>query len=370
MKIITIIGARPQFIKASCLSRLIKEDKRIEEIIIHTGQHFDEKMSDIFFEELDIPKPKYNLDVHSLSHGAMTGRMVEKIEEILIKEKPNVVVVYGDTNSTLAGALSAIKLHIPIAHIEAGLRSYDMNMPEEINRILTDHVSTFLFCPSEKSKETLISEGIKKSIIVVGDIMYDSFLYFYSKPSKINLNLPYLQSKSYCLLTLHREENTNDFKELYSLFETLKCISFDYDYSFVFPTHPRVTNLLKENNFKYSDFSNIIFIDPISYNDMLELQFRSKIILTDSGGIQKEANWNSIPCITLREQTEWIELVEIGVNKLSGLDTKKIQEAFNYFENNDIIFNHSLYGNGKSSEKILEYLKILFMRSEVNKCDV
>jgi len=184
MKIITIIGARPQFIKASCLSRLIKEDKRIEEIIIHTGQHFDEKMSDIFFEELDIPKPKYNLDVHSLSHGAMTGRMVEKIEEILIKEKPNVVVVYGDTNSTLAGALSAIKLHIPIAHIEAGLRSYDMNMPEEINRILTDHCSDFLFAPTKKAKKILLNEGIPKGrIFVTGNTIVDA-VYQNSKLAK------------------------------------------------------------------------------------------------------------------------------------------------------------------------------------------
>lgn len=357
MKIVTIVGARPQFIKASCLSREIKNNKDIMEVIVHTGQHFDEQMSNVFFNELDIPEPKYNLDIHNLSHGAMTGRMIEKIEEVLIKEKPNVVIVYGDTNSTLAGALASIKLHIPIAHIEAGLRSYNMNMPEEINRILTDHISTVLFCPTESTKETLMKENIQKNGIVVGDIMYDSFLYIRKKieqQKRVSL-------QRICLLTLHREENTDDINKIIELFLTLTEISKQYNYYFVFPVHPRVKKLFQKHNFNDDEFDRIFFIEPQSYEDMVNLERYSTIILTDSGGVQKESYWSNIPCITLRKETEWTELVECGVNKLTGLNSKNIKESFEYFLNNKISFPANLYGDGKTSNKILDVLKFMFL---------
>lgn len=355
MKIATIVGARPQFIKASCLSREIQNEKNITEVIIHTGQHFSESMSNSFFDKLNIPEPKYNLDIHSLSHGAMTGRMIEKIEDVLIKEKPNVVVVYGDTNSTLAGALASIKLHIPIAHIEAGLRSYNMNMPEEINRILTDHISTVLFCPTESSKEILMKENIQKNGIVVGDIMYDAFLY----ESRKIIN-DKITPSNYFLLTIHREENTNDFQKLINLFSTLTESSKKYNCEIIFPVHPRVINLFKKNNFLDTDFDRIHFIDPQGYIEMLILEKNAKLILTDSGGLQKEAYWSNVPCITLREETEWIELQECGINIVTGLNEQKINDAIKYFLSNDVVFPEGLYGIGNTSKNILEILKFMF----------
>ena len=361
MKFVTIVGARPQFVKASCISRLIKNDSSIQEVMVHTGQHFDYKMSESFFDELEIPQPKYNLDIHSLSHGAMTGRMVEKIEEVLVKEKPECVIVYGDTNSTLAGALAAIKLHIPIAHIEAGLRSYNMMMPEEINRILTDHVSTFLFCSSEKSKDTLEAEGIKKNVVVVGDIMYDSFLHICKKLNKSLVGLP-AEPKKYCLITLHREENTVDIEKLIQLFLTLTEIGHKYNYLFVFPVHPRLIKIFDDNQIQKQFYRRIKFIDPISYMDMILFEKHSKIVLTDSGGVQKEAYWNKVPCITLREESEWTELCESGINVTTGLDSKRIKDVFDYFQNTEIKFEDGLYGDGESAKKILDYLKFLFYR--------
>jgi len=360
MKIVTIVGARPQFVKASCLSRLIKENKDIQEVMIHTGQHFDYNMSSSFFNELEIPEPKYNLDIHSLSHGAMTGRMVEEIEKVLVKEKPNVVVVYGDTNSTLAGALASVKLHFPICHVEAGLRSYNMNMPEEINRILTDHVSTFLFCSSEKAEEILFKEGIKKNVIIVGDIMYDAFLHVRDKllPKSL-VGLPY-KPKEYCLITLHREENTDDVQKLKRLFDDLYEIGEKYKLLFVFPVHPRLNIMINKNSFPARYYHWIKFIDPVSYVDMIALEKYSKIILTDSGGVQKEAYWNKVPCITLREETEWVELVDAGVNKVAGLNRTKILDTFEYLMNNEIEFPEGLYGDGNSTKKILDFLKMMF----------
>lgn len=293
MKIATIIGARPQFIKASVLSNLIVNESNLEEIIIHTGQHFDSMMSDIFFNELEISKPKYNLNISNLSHGSMTGRMIEQIEKILLYEKPDFILVYGDTNSTLAGALTASKLHIPIIHIEAGLRSFNKKMPEEINRKLTDHISEILFCPTKISVENLKQEGITKNVELVGDIMYDSFLYYSKKSSRefSVFNLLGLLHKNYCLLTLHREENTNNFSNVFLLLSTLNKLN----YNIVFPMHPRTYNFLKKNYFKFEDFDKIIFTNPVSYLDMIELEKNAKIIFTDSGGIQKEAYFAKTP---------------------------------------------------------------------------
>lgn len=360
MKIVTIVGARPQFVKASCLSRLLKKEKDITEVIVHTGQHFDFNMSSSFFDELDIPQPKYNLDVHSLSHGAMTGRMIEKIEEILVKEKPNVVIVYGDTDSTLAGALATIKLHIPVCHIEAGMRSYNMNMPEEINRILTDHISIVLFCSSESAKDILERENVRHNVFVVGDIMYDSFLYVQNKilPESL-IGLP-CKPKTYCLLTLHREENTNDIEKLKTIFKDLSEVGKKYDQVFVFPVHPRLKTIITEDIKK--EFSEQIkFIDPVSYIDMIGLEKYSKIILTDSGGVQKESYWNEVPCITLRDETEWIELVDAGVNITTGLHRSKILDSFEHFIHNEINFPKDLYGDGNSAKKILDVLKMMFL---------
>lgn len=362
MKIITIIGARPQFIKASILSNLIKEEENIEEIIIHTGQHFDSMMSDVFFNELNIPPPKYNLNISSLSHGSMTGRMMEKIENIFLKENPDLVLVYGDTNSTLAGALSASKLNIPIAHIEAGLRSFYKNMPEEINRKLTDHISDYLFCPTNVAIENLKKEGITKNVELVGDIMYDSFLYYNKKEGNESsaFNLLDLKFKEYCLLTLHRQENTMNFQKVYSLLCVIDQLSKDYNYKFIFPMHPRIKEFLKRNSFKFDLFGNILFISPLSYLDMIELESNARIIMTDSGGMQKEAYFAKTQCITLREQTEWVELLSTGMNVLTGLNPDKIYIAFrNFILQNIYNFNQNLYGDGKTGQKILEKIKTM-----------
>jgi len=358
MKIVTIIGARPQFIKASVLSNLIKNESHVEEVIIHTGQHFDSMMSDVFFNDLDIPKPKYNLNISSLSHGAMTGRMIEEIEKILIDEKPDLTLVYGDTNSTLSGALASSKLHIPVAHIESGLRSFNTNMPEEINRKLTDHISKYLFCPTLQSLKNLLKENIVDNVELVGDIMYDSFLH-YSKLSNREYstnNLLNLKPKDYCLLTLHRQENTNNFSNIYSLFIILKIISNNYGYKFVFPMHPRIALFLMNNNFNFKEFENIQFISPVSYLDMIELEKNSKIILTDSGGVQKEAFWANVPCITLREETEWVELLNTGMNILTGMYCDEIFKAFSNFISKESI-DLNLYGDGKTGQKILDCLR-------------
>lgn len=350
MKIITIIGARPQFIKASVLSNLIKNRDDIKEVIIHTGQHFDEMMSDIFFKELNIPSPDYELGISSLSHGAMTGRMIEKIEVILLDEKPDLVIVYGDTNSTLASAISASKLNIPIAHIEAGLRSFNNEMPEEINRKLTDHVSSYLFCPTEISVNNLKNENITKNVHLVGDIMYDLFLQYENNKTNILEKLN-IKEKEYCLLTIHRQENTNN-KTINELLLLFNRISISHNIKFVFPVHPRT--------FKYIDLGiinsdYIKIINPVSYIDMINLEKNSKIIFTDSGGVQKEAYFSNTPCITLRKETEWIELLDTKMNVLTGIDSEKIYENFiKFLINDNYDFSKKLYGDGKCGQKILK----------------
>lgn len=350
MKIVTIIGARPQFIKAASLSREIAKHVNIKEVIVHTGQHFDANMSDVFFDEMKIPKPKYNLDVNSLDHGAMTGRMLEKIEEILKVEKPNWLLVYGDTNSTLAGALAAKKMHIKVAHIEAGLRSFNMDMPEEVNRILTDRISDVLFCPTDEAINNLINEGygnINSLVVNVGDIMYDSAL-FYSKLAKMNTQ--YNTNEKYVLATIHRAENTDDEIKLRNIFKALDKVHKTYEV--VLPLHPRTKKYLE----KYQIETSITLIEPVGYLEMVSLIKNSVGVITDSGGLQKEAYFFHKRCFTLRDQTEWVELVKANCNQL--IDVKKDPIASLILESLSITpdFFNKIYGDGTTSRKIIEVL--------------
>ena len=340
-KIVTILGARPQFVKAAVLSRVIKEHNVIEEVIVHTGQHFDTNMSAVFFQEMEIPMPAYNLDINSLGHGAMTGKMLEKIEVILLDEKPDAVVVYGDTNSTIAGSLAAKKLQIKVIHIEAGLRSFNMKMPEEVNRILTDRISDLLCCPTDSAIRNLKNEGFENLPIRIeknGDIMKDAVEY-YSKTSKEKSNIiSELQLNNFVLATIHRQENTDDLDRLKSIFSALDDIHKSCEV--VLPIHPRTKKILEQNNIK----SKITFIDPVGYFSMLELLKNCKMVISDSGGLQKEAFFNKKNCIIVRDETEWTELVENNFAEIVGSDKTKIVDAFNRFKNINMKFNKQLYG--------------------------
>ncbi|MCH5314248.1 MAG: UDP-N-acetylglucosamine 2-epimerase (non-hydrolyzing) [Helicobacter sp.] len=351
MKIASVVGARPQFIKAGALSRAFAQDKTIQEMIIHTGQHYDSKMSEVFFQELEIPKPSYNLGIGGLSSGAMTGRMIEKIEEVLKQEKPDFTLVYGDTDSTLAGALASVKLHIPLIHIEAGLRSFNMQMPEEINRILTDRIAKLLFAPTKKAVENLKKEGFESfdcKIIECGDVMYDALLHYQKKAKKNNLNLP----QDFILCTLHRAENTDYQERLESILKALDKISKQM--LVVLPLHPRTKNILEKSKIqtKY-----ILFIEPLSYLEMIWVLKQCTMVATDSGGLQKEAYFFKKPCMVLRDETEWGELVERGYNCLVGAREEQIFKAFEVFSNISIKFDNSLYGEGNASYKILQAIK-------------
>ena len=348
MKITSIVGARPQFIKVAPLSRKIR--KKHEEILIHTGQHYDYEMSKIFFNELGIPEPDYNLEVGSGTHGYQTSEMLKKLEDVLVKEKPDIVLVYGDTNSTLAGALASVKLHIKLGHVEAGLRSYDKNMPEEINRVLTDHISDLLFCPTKTSVENLKKEGITKGVYLVGDVMYDSLIYnikIAERKSRILEKLG-VNKKDYLLLTIHRTENTDNLENLVKILGSVSKI----EEKIVFPIHPRTRNVIEEYRIRIGD--NIVLIDPLSYLDFIKLERHAKKILTDSGGMQKEAYILKVPCITLRDRTEWIETVEDGWNVLTGRDEEKIINAVKTF--NPKKKQRNVYGHGNASEKMVEII--------------
>ena len=355
MHILTIIGARPQFIKAAVLSRYIKNNPHlgVTETIVHTGQHYDQNMSDIFFTEMDIPQPDYNLHIGSGSHGKMTGLMLEKIEELLLELKPDAVLVYGDTNSTLAGALAASKLHIPVAHVEAGLRSYMMVMPEEQNRRLTDHLATWLFCPTDTAIENLKKEGIvstdgvsspdNKVVCKTGDIMYDASLYYRQK------NISLQMSDNFILLTIHRAENTDDPIRLKHIVDAVNSLS---EKRFVFPVHPRTKKILAEHGLHFGN--HVMLIDPVGYLEMLKYEEACSAVLTDSGGVQKEAFFFQKPCITMRDTTEWVELVTSGWNTLTGADTEKIISAIRgIYVPTDY---PQLYGDGHTAEKIVEVL--------------
>ena len=353
MKIFTVIGARPQFIKAAAVSRAVEKDLSINEVIVHTGQHFDDNMSQVFFDELNIPRPLYNLNIHSLNHGALTGRMLEQLEELLLKEKPDVLLVYGDTNSTLAGALAASKLHIPVAHVEAGLRSFNMNMPEEINRILTDRISTFLFCPTTEAIENLQKEGFENHachVVNSGDVMYDAALYYADRAKTPAANIP----DNFILATLHRAENTDDMQRLTSIFEAFNTISEEMPV--VLPLHPRTRKIMENNGLK-NNSKQLILLEPQGYLQMISMLKNCRMVMTDSGGLQKEAYFFQKPCITLRTETEWIELVNSGVNKLGRFEKENILNAYKEFSGSPVNFPENLYGNGNASQKILRFLK-------------
>jgi UDP-GlcNAc3NAcA epimerase len=366
MKVMTILGARPQFIKAATVGRVIQNSNGIQEIIVHTGQHFDANMSDIFFEQLDIPKPDYNLGVAGLTHGAMTGRMLEGIERLILKEQPDWVLVYGDTNSTLAGALAASKLHVPIAHVEAGLRSNNPNMPEEINRVLTDRVSNLLLCPTSNAVKNLHHEGFPfiasegktraqiQNIENVGDVMYDAVRYYRDQAKKhFSLDRFSLQHKGYAVCTLHRQENTDNAEHLANILSSLHEISLELP--IVLPLHPRTRIKLDELKNNLLDLSALRILEPLSYLEMQRLLMSANVILTDSGGVQKEAYFHQVPCITLRDETEWIETVDAGWNQLVGADKEKILSAFRK-EKISVCKQDELYGDGSAAEKILDSL--------------
>lgn len=317
MKIVTVLGARPQFIKASTVSRAIAGSDGVEEILVHTGQHYDTNMSDVFFRELEIPNPAYHLGIGSESHGAQTGRMIESIETVLLDERPDWVLVYGDTNSTLAGALAAVKLHIPIAHVEAGLRSFNRRMPEEINRVLTDHASDLLFAPTDAAVANLRAEGKSDSQVYhVGDVMYDAALYFGDKAEKTSRILSELglDEKQYVLATIHRAENTDDPLRLDAVMGGLMNVSGELPV--VLPIHPRTRAALERENLSEELADAVLLIDPVGYLDMVQLERQALCIATDSGGVQKEAYFHRVPCVTLRNETEWVELVDAGWNVL------------------------------------------------------
>ncbi len=355
MKVITIIGARPQFIKAAVISREIAKHPEIKEVIVHTGQHFDKNMSDIFFDEMQIPTPHYHLDINSLGHGAMTGRMLEKIEEVLIAERPDFVIVYGDTNSTLAGALAAKKLHIKVVHIEAGLRSFNMSMPEEVNRILTDRISDLLCCPTEQAAKNLYEEGYSNflsKVLVTGDVMQDAAI-FYQKLAKSNSNIISnlgLEGKAFALCTLHRAENTDNIVRLSEIIEALNEISGEIE--LVFPIHPRTRRIMVDNKLSLSCKT----IDPVGYLDMVNLLTQTKIVLTDSGGLQKEAFFFAKPCVTLRDETEWVELIEGNFNTLAGANKEKIISSFKSMCIAKPDFTKDLYGTGNAARRIVALL--------------
>lgn len=351
MKIFTIVGARPQFIKASVVSRAIADQEGLSEKIVHTGQHFDANMSDIFFDQLGIPRPDFQLDIHGGTHGEMTGRMLIEIEHLMIQERPDRVLVYGDTNSTLAGALAASKLHIPVAHIEAGLRSFNMRMPEEVNRILTDQISDILFCPTHAAVNNLLTDGFDKKpvkIVNSGDVMQDSAVFFSrraSKPLGLDVN------DGYVLATLHRAENTDDPQRLASIVEALNFIHLTVA-PIVLPIHPRTRAKIEDAGLVL----HVKQIEPVGYLEMIWLLQHCCLVLTDSGGVQKEAFFFSKPCVTMRDQTEWVELVEAGANVLCGAETSSIINAVARSINSVVKDDAELYGGGRAAPFIADYL--------------
>ncbi len=349
MKIVTVVGARPQFIKAAPVSRALRLAGH-HEILLHTGQHYDHGMSRIFFEELGISEPDVNIGVGSGSHGRQTGQMLEKIEEVLIKERPDWVLVYGDTNSTLAGALAASKLHIKIAHVEAGLRSFNRAMPEEVNRVVTDHLSGLLFCPGQTAVDNLSREGIVRGVHIVGDVMADSLAYASERVNDSSgvLSRYELTKGRYLLATIHRPENTDHPGRLEGIMEALNALSE----TVLFPVHPRTLKVMKETGGVLS--RHVKLAEPMGYLDMVALEKSARMILTDSGGIQKEAYWLSVPCITLRDETEWVETVQTGWNILTGADKEKIVHAVESFEQPS---SHPLlYTDGHSASKRISIL--------------
>ena len=379
-KIITIIGARPQIIKASAFSRAVKNhfQDKIEEILVHTGQHYDENMSNVFFNEMGIPQPNYNLSVGSGSHGAQTGKMIEGLESIFLAEKPDAVLVYGDTNSTIAGALAATKIHIPVIHVEAGLRSFNKSMPEEINRICCDHMSTLLFTPTQTGLTNLATEGFNltpqnkvdidnPAVYMCGDVMYDNSLFFSEVSTQKSTILSDIgvEANQYILSTIHRDSNTDIAENLENIFKGLLTVARQSNLKVVLPLHPRTKSKLEATLSPdlYAQVTSneiILIIDPAGFLDIIALEKNARLIITDSGGLQKEAYFFKKPCLILRPQTEWIEIVENGNAELVGADYLKIIEGGLRLLNRDDFTYPSLYGDGKAAEfianKILEHL--------------
>lgn len=380
IKIVTIIGARPQIIKAAALSRAIRNrfSEKITELIVHTGQHYDENMSQVFFDELDIPHPDYNLNTGSGTHGKQTASMIEGIEEILLKEKPQAIVLYGDTNSTLAGAIAASKIGVPVVHIEAGLRSFNKSMPEEINRITCDHVSTLLFSPTAAGYANLVKEGFdpntkspftadRPGIFHCGDIMYDNSLYFSDLAEEKTdlLQRLDLQGKQFLLATIHRNNNTDEPERLNALFSALFRICDAHGEELVLPLHPRTTKLLTQNltpelYSKVMTHPRIHLIPPVSFLEMISLEKNAGMVLTDSGGVQKEAYFFQRPCIILRSETEWVELVQTGNAILANADEQKIIDAYLHFKKAGSLEFPSVFGDGHAAEFMCEQLLNLF----------
>ncbi len=341
LSIVTIVGARPQFIKAAPVARALAQ-AGLRETMVHTGQHFDATMSDVFFTEFDLASPKHHLDVHSLPHGAMTGRMLEQIEQILLAERPDWVLVYGDTNSTLAGALAAAKLHIPVAHVEAGLRSFNRRMPEEVNRVMADHLSTLLFCPTQTAAHNLRAEGVERGVQVVGDVMYDAALEAAARAQSQSSILQSLDlaPKTYAVATIHRAENTDDPTRLNALMDWLSHQGRAAPV--IFPVHPRTRKILE---LRAAPPDGVRLVDPLGYIDMTQLVRNAEAVFTDSGGLQKEAYFHRVPCVTMRDETEWVETIACGWNRLWTVDS--------YAPRRDI----SDYGDGDTARRIAEILR-------------
>jgi len=381
MRLMNIVRARPQFIKASAISRAIKLNfpDKISEIIVHTGQHYDKEMSDVFFDELDISKPHYNLAVGSSRHGKQTSMMISGIEEVLLGEKPDCVVLYGDTNSTLAGAIAAAKLHFPVIHIEAGLRSFNKTMPEELNRIISDHASTLLFAPTNSAFKNLMNEGFRPEnsppytidnpkIYLTGDIMYDNALFYAElaerKKSGFHKSIQ-VKREEFVLVTIHREINTDDISRLETLMLTLNALARDHSIPFVMPLHPRTTLSLRTRlESLYNDLRSskyIRLIPPVSYLEMILLEKTSRLIITDSGGVQKESHFFRKPCLVLRAETEWVELVKNGTAELVDADPEKLRNGFRKFTDDGKELEYpAFYGNGKTAEFILNEIIMMF----------
>ena len=351
MKIMTIVGARPQFIKAAVVSRAFKEHRPdVQEIIVHTGQHYDANMSDVFFDELDIPRPDYNLGIGGGNHGQNTGRMMEKLESLMMDIQPDWVLVYGDTDSTLAGALTAAKLQMPVAHVEAGLRSFNRRMPEEINRVLTDHIADILFAPTETGRKNLLKEGIAEGKVkLVGDVMYDASLLYNEKARKPKLPVALdIHGGDFVLCTIHRAENTDDPQRLKNIFQGLGASGAQV----ILPMHPRTSAKVRDLGINIPE--NVWVIDPVGYLEMVWLEANCRCVATDSGGVQKEAYFFEKPCITMRNETEWVELVEAGWNVLVGANSEKIVTAVHNCAKSNVI--ELLYGKGDAGQEIVDAL--------------
>jgi len=348
MKFLTVVGARPQFMKLWAFHRAVA--RKHEHVIVHTGQHYDVEMSDIFFKELALPEPDYNLGVGSDTHAAQTAKIMLNLEKVLETEKPDCVVVYGDTNSTLAGALTAVKMHLPVAHIEAGLRRYDLSVPEEVNRIVSDHLSAFLFAPTETAMKNLAREGLEKRSYLTGDVMYDAFLTFQKFINENILSTLGIEKKEYVLATVHRADNTDRKEKLCAIIKAFE----ECREKIVFPVHPRTAKRMQEYGIQIN-LEHVIVTKPVGYLETLALEKHAKKIITDSGGVQREAYFAGVPCITLLEFSEWVETVEYGWNFLAGTDVDKILWGIRHFEGGKE--HPDLFGDGNAGEKTVSVLE-------------